>query len=502
MGRIFLKVFTVSLFVLMVLAPVARADRTEEAIEKAAHMNASVVRMHKEGRIEEALEAGERAYNAIAEMLGLKHPSTATSLHNLAALFQEMGELRRAETFFKRALKIREATLGARHRDTINSRRKLTAIQKILSGPTAAGEHKPSTKIIKNGGGRAAPVKTTAPTVRVAPVKPKIVDTKTIKTTGKPRAKISPRPTAPVKTTAPTVRVAPVKPKTVDTKTIKTTGKPRAKISPRPTATVTDSIGRGVGRAPASANGEREVKPSAKIIKNAPGGTSGTVKEINAEIVAVGEEEEHPALVTRSLPIVIAENGEESEPAMVKDAKFDEYKVKLGVDALMKIPGSVGVLRVWIGAPEYTPEFREGMSEVTGTLPKVGETARVKAFAPDFEIEPADSICIKLHPTGADALFELRPKKKGQFNVSAVVNLYESDDCSGAAIPRAVETLQVTVKVDTGKVAVEHAGEMWKVFWEKFLDFWGAIVALFFGLILFLLRGKLKKIFGFGGDKS
>ncbi|VAV85532.1 hypothetical protein MNBD_DELTA01-1369, partial [hydrothermal vent metagenome] len=92
MSSVSLKVLTVILFVLVVIAPAARADRTEEAIEKAAYMNASVVRMYKEGRIEEALNAGERAYKTIAETLGPEHPETATALYNLAVLLQETGE--------------------------------------------------------------------------------------------------------------------------------------------------------------------------------------------------------------------------------------------------------------------------------------------------------------------------------------------------------------------------------------------------------------------------
>ncbi len=221
---------------------------------------------------------------------------------------------------------------------------------------------------------------------------------------------------------------------------------------------------------------------------------------INAKIGGAEEVGESPALETRSFPLMAA--GGEVDPASLPAIAFDEYAVKLGVDEVMKMPGPAGIMRLWIGAPEYTPEFREGMSEAVGSLPKVGETAKVKAFAPDFDVEPKDSICLKLHPTGTDALFELRPKKKGDFKVSAVVELFSSGDCSGAAIPKAVKTLSVSVVVDTGKKIEEGASQMGGIFWEKFLDFWGAIVALFFGLILFLLRGKLKKIFGFSSGKD
>ncbi len=458
MKRFFVISIAMILFALMALVPMARADQTEEAIEKAAQRNAVVVRLHKEGRIDEALEAAERAYKVTAETLGLKHPSTATALHNLAALFEEIGELRRAEAFFTRALKIREATLGVRHRDTINTRRRLAAIEKTLAGPTAAGEDKRPVKVFENGGPTAS---------------------------GSRSVKIATRPPARIilnggGRTAPVRSTAPVRPKRVEARVLKA-GSPPARANG--------------GSVKVVKNGGVDYQP--RMSKNGAGMT-GAVGGVTGEIESASGE----TFETRSFPMVIAENGENSEPASNKDVKFDAYVVKLGVDEVMKIPGPAGLMRVWIGAPEYAPEFREGMAESVGSLPKVGETAKVKAVAPDFEVEPKDSICIKLHPTGADVLFVLRPKKKGDFKVSAVVELFSSVDCSGAAIPKAVKTLSVSVVVDTGKKIGEGAEEMGGIFWEKFLDFWGAIVALFFGLILFLLRGKLKKIFGFSGDKD
>jgi len=455
-----LKSIVVILFAMMVLVSVARAVPTEEAIEKAAHRNAVVVRLHKEGKIDKALEAAERAYKESTETLGLRQPETATAMHNLAVLlFEEMGELKRAKTLFVRALKIRDNVLGARHRDTIDTRRRLAAVEKILAGVTAAGEHaeedESPVKVIRNGG-------PTAPGSR------------SVKIATKPPARMIKNGgghTAPIRSTVPVrspvlVEPRPVKVKVLNTKT------------PVP---------------PARAKGG-----SVKIMKNGDAGTLPPTVRNNDVVITE----------TRHFPMTAAGEavGDEIMPASFPDIdpdlEFDEYAVKLGVDEVMKMPGPVGVMRLWIGALEYAPEFSEGMSEAVGSLPKVGETAKVRAVAPDFEVEPIDSICIKLHPTGTDAVFVLRPKKKGEFKVSAVVELYESGDCTGVAIPKAVETLRVRVVVDTGEVVGEHAGELWNIFWEKFLDFWGAIVALFFGLILFLLRGKLKKIFGFSGDKD
>ena len=54
------------------------------------------------------------------KVLGPEHPDTATSLNNLAELYQEMGEYAKAEPLYQEALRIREKASWARtsrHRD-------------------------------------------------------------------------------------------------------------------------------------------------------------------------------------------------------------------------------------------------------------------------------------------------------------------------------------------------------------------------------------------------
>ncbi len=491
MKRFLLISIAMTFFVLMALAATAKAGQTDELIEKAAHRNAAVVRLHKEGRIEEALEAAERAYKVTAETLGLKHAQTATALYNLAALFQEMGELRRAEDFFTRALKIRETVLGARHRDTMDTRRRLSIIKGLLESPAASGEHagkdKGQVKVIKDRG----------------PIAP---GSRSVKIINKPPVKITKNgggPTAPVKTKAPTVKMAPAKPKTSRTSTIsRSRGKVFVKTSKKP-APVPGTVEARVlktGPPPAVANGG-----SVKINKKSGAGpmtkmSKGGVAMTGAIGGVAGEMENVEPIEPRSLPMR-TEWGE-AVPASPAGIEFDEYTVKLEASENMTFPGASGKLIVWIGAPEYTPESRAGMSEAVGSIAAVGETAKVTAEADDFDVEPKGSECVKLDPTGVSVVFTLWPKNDGVFDVGAVVHLYSSDDCSGMPIPKMVETLKVVVEVGTGEIIDEHVGELWEVFWDGFIKFWKAIVALFFGLILFLLRGKLKKIFGFSGGKD
>ena len=49
--------------------------------------------------------------------LVLAHPDVATTLNNLALLYQAQDKYEQAETLFQRALAIRERSLGPEHSD-------------------------------------------------------------------------------------------------------------------------------------------------------------------------------------------------------------------------------------------------------------------------------------------------------------------------------------------------------------------------------------------------
>ena len=181
-----------------------------------------------------------------------------------------------------------------------------------------------------------------------------------------------------------------------------------------------------------------------------------------------------------------------------KGVPADDYKVKLGADPVLRIPGPPGELKVWIGLPAYEPEYKD-MNIESDTLPAEGKTAMVTPFAPGLKVEPNKSICMKTNPKGSEVRFTLTPIESGSFKVGADVALFDSNDCSGSPIPKATTTLRVDVSVDPMKVTVKYAKELWEIFWKKLLEFWGAAVALFFAALLFLFRKKLKKWFGFTG---
>ncbi|XP_023929937.1 uncharacterized protein LOC106163909 [Lingula anatina] len=66
---------------------------------------------------------GEALYNIEAreEVLGLKHPHTATSYNNIGEILQDMGEYKEALDYYKKGLEVREEVLGPKHPDTAAS---------------------------------------------------------------------------------------------------------------------------------------------------------------------------------------------------------------------------------------------------------------------------------------------------------------------------------------------------------------------------------------------
>ena len=61
-------------------------------------------------------------------MLGENHPDYATSLNNLAGLYQAMGDYAKAEPLFRQALEINKRALGENHPDYATSLNNLAAL--------------------------------------------------------------------------------------------------------------------------------------------------------------------------------------------------------------------------------------------------------------------------------------------------------------------------------------------------------------------------------------
>lgn len=175
----------------------------------------------------------------------------------------------------------------------------------------------------------------------------------------------------------------------------------------------------------------------------------------------------------------------------------DEYKVTLDVTKNIE-HHKKGDLRVWIGLEMYMPKTGKDMVRDTTTIPSdIGAYAKITPYAPDFEIQPEKSQCIRIHPSGSSVLFTLTPLKRGEFTVRANVELFEKPDCSDTPIPKSSETLTVIVTVDKMEVVHDKLGELLTILWDKFLSFWGVVITLMFGVIIFLIRKYIKKKTGY-----
>jgi tetratricopeptide (TPR) repeat protein len=87
-----------------------------------------------QGRYDEAEPLYQQALAIRKARLGEQHPDTATSLNNLAGLYQAQGRYDEAEPLYQQALAIRKARLGEQHPDTATS---LNDLASVVSGARA-----------------------------------------------------------------------------------------------------------------------------------------------------------------------------------------------------------------------------------------------------------------------------------------------------------------------------------------------------------------------------
>ncbi|KAJ1619571.1 hypothetical protein T492DRAFT_915886 [Pavlovales sp. CCMP2436] len=87
--------------------------------------------LHDQGRLGEAEPLLRRALEGRERQLGVNHPSTLTSVNNLASLLQDQGKLVEAELLFRRALEGREEQLGASHPRTLTAVNNLALLLKM-----------------------------------------------------------------------------------------------------------------------------------------------------------------------------------------------------------------------------------------------------------------------------------------------------------------------------------------------------------------------------------
>ena len=100
----------------------------EDSAEKAAVLNLQANTLAALGKFDEAVPLYHRALAIREQVLGPEHPNTATSLNNLAVLYDTQGLYAQAEPLYQRALAIREQVLGPEHPHTASSLNNLAAL--------------------------------------------------------------------------------------------------------------------------------------------------------------------------------------------------------------------------------------------------------------------------------------------------------------------------------------------------------------------------------------
>lgn len=100
--------FTVGLFVLTILL----SHPANAAGAGWVDMNSQVVSLYRAEQYEKALPLAQEALALAESLYGADHPYVATSLNNLAALYQSGGRLDEAETLHRRALAIDLSLFG------------------------------------------------------------------------------------------------------------------------------------------------------------------------------------------------------------------------------------------------------------------------------------------------------------------------------------------------------------------------------------------------------
>lgn len=92
---------------------------TEEdlALLEAERLTQQVVELHDQGKFRDAIPLAQRALEVFERYLEPEHPNVATSLSNLALLYQELEQHEEARRLYMRALDIQEQELGPDHPD-------------------------------------------------------------------------------------------------------------------------------------------------------------------------------------------------------------------------------------------------------------------------------------------------------------------------------------------------------------------------------------------------
>ncbi|MGB9177926.1 MAG: tetratricopeptide repeat protein [Pyrinomonadaceae bacterium] len=110
-----------------------------KTVETARLVNTAAYHLESRARYAEAEPLYQLGLEIDKELLGEKHPNTATSLNNLAELYRVQGRYEEAELLHQQALEIRKKVLAKKHSDIAQSLNNLALVYKTQGRYEEAG---------------------------------------------------------------------------------------------------------------------------------------------------------------------------------------------------------------------------------------------------------------------------------------------------------------------------------------------------------------------------
>ncbi|MFZ6674971.1 hypothetical protein [Undibacterium sp. Xuan67W] len=219
-------------------------------------------------------------------------------------------------------------------------------------------------------------------------------------------------------------------------------------------------------------------------------------KAHKATRAAVGEEPEKPAAAS-------ARGGDNPSPATNSatspSSNNSEALYLARVRADTRIPmKSSGEMQVWVGLASNVPAKETGQAETqkTFSVDPQKRSAKIVPIAPDFEWKAIGKDCTELTPSGSEIPFSLTPKKLGKFKVSATVELYKSEDCSGTPKSVIAQDTEITVSVDIKNNVQNGFWDLVRQTWDEINKLYLGILAAISAAVLVAAKEKIKTMLG------
>jgi len=101
-------------------------------------LNQQVIQLYHQGNYSQVIAVAEQVLELALTLWGENHPNVATSLHNLAGLYREVGRFADAEPLSLQALAMTRELLGENHPDVAASLNNLAILFAATARPREA----------------------------------------------------------------------------------------------------------------------------------------------------------------------------------------------------------------------------------------------------------------------------------------------------------------------------------------------------------------------------